>query len=544
MDADDIMLPHRLEVQFQYMENNMNVDICGSWVEIFGKGSNVLKLPVRHEEIKSKMLLNNCFAHPTIMMRKKSISKLSTFPYIYKQEFIYAEDYKLWIEMSIENFQFANIPEVLIKYRISEKQNTSRFSSQMYKNKNRTSLRYMEYLLIKIMEKNEKQSDYIDTIMNMYKDKYLSYNLLNQVIVDVYRNQLRELRRENKTKILFCIDTLASGEAEKLLIDILKHFDYNKYCVDLLILTSRDIYLTDIPNEVNWYILGDLDDFDTNIYDVEIAFLKGSALKYIAERNSKSPKIAWVHADMFNCHGTKQFYQNDAEEESYFSRMDKIIFVSENARCRFNKTFPSLNKIKQITILNLIDKKIVKEKAELSIVEKNKLIICSIGRLIDQKDYISFISVVSRLVCEGFDFELWLIGEGEQKKELETLIFQYSLESIVFLKGFQKNPYPYLKASDVFVYISISNSPSLVIGEALCLGKPIISTVCAGSRELLGNGEYGILVEHDEESIYQGLKKMIINEYMRELYSKKALLRSQMFDVNLTMSDIYSVLEI
>ena len=73
MDADDMMLPDRLEMQFNFMEENSDIDICGSWMEMFGANSQIIKANQKHEDIISGMLLGNCMCHPTIIMRMSTI---------------------------------------------------------------------------------------------------------------------------------------------------------------------------------------------------------------------------------------------------------------------------------------------------------------------------------------------------------------------------------------------------------------------------------------------------------------------------------------
>lgn len=541
MDADDIMLPGRLEIQFKYMEENPETDVCGGWMESFGQEYHTLKVPLKHEDILSKMLLHNCLSHPTVMLRRKPISKLPSFPYLYRQDFIYAEDYQLWTELAMTGLRFANIPEVLVKYRRSETQNTSKYASLMYKTAHRIQGEYLEYISEKLAEADERLFGFIDQTIELVNENILAFNTLKQAIYDIYKNHLKGIRQKGKIKVLFCIDTLSGGGAEKLLIDILRRFDYSKYCVDLLVLENSGVYFTDIPSQVYWFTPDNTEYLNNTSYDIEIAFLEGLAVKYIVQRQGEAKKIAWIHIDLFSFHWTKRFYENDAEEESDYLRMDKIIFVSGDAKGQFNRLFPNME-VSQAVIYNLIDVQDIQNKSNAFQVKQNKLTLCCVGRLSGQKGQERLIPVISRLVHEDrLDLELWLVGEGEQRQELETLIRQYSLEDVVFLKGFRKNPYPYMKASDIFVSVSYSEGYPLVLCEALALEKAIIATNISGTKEVLGYGEYGMLVENDED-IYQGLKEMITNKTLREEYSRKAFIRSGMFDVKRTMDSIYDAL--
>lgn len=128
MDADDISLPYRLERQIEFMENNPNIGICGTWTRNFGKNSDLNIYPITDKEIKTRMLFKCSFSHPSVIMRKSLLDK---YALRYSEEFLYAEDYELWLRSS-RFLNFANIPEILLKYRVgngnvsnifSEKQN-------------------------------------------------------------------------------------------------------------------------------------------------------------------------------------------------------------------------------------------------------------------------------------------------------------------------------------------------------------------------------------------------------------------------------------
>jgi glycosyltransferase involved in cell wall biosynthesis len=191
MDADDIMPPNRLEVQFRYMEDNQRIDVCGGWMETFGKNVSIQKAPVNHEEILVGMLLNNCLFHPTVMLRRESIAKLPFFPHIYKQEFIYAEDYKLWTDLAMFGLHFANIPEALVKYRLSETQNTSKFALRMHNCSIHIQSEYLEFVSEKLVKNDNELFGFVDQTIEFVNKNILKFSTLKQIIYDIYRIQLK-----------------------------------------------------------------------------------------------------------------------------------------------------------------------------------------------------------------------------------------------------------------------------------------------------------------------------------------------------------------
>lgn len=117
MDADDIMLQGRLSKQFDYLESHPNIDVLGGGMEFFGTITGKTQ-PLEHVSFDD-MIYGCCMAHPTIMMRR---SLFTTYKFQYEKDFIYAEDYRLWLQMLLKGITFRNLSECIIKYRISENQ--------------------------------------------------------------------------------------------------------------------------------------------------------------------------------------------------------------------------------------------------------------------------------------------------------------------------------------------------------------------------------------------------------------------------------------
>lgn len=121
MDSDDISLPNRLEKMIEFMENNPEINIAGSFARTFGKRNFIVKLPTNDNEIKIEMLFNNPLCHPTVVMRGDFVRKQKiSYPFDTSNE-----DYNLWVDLTKDtNIHFANSPLVLLKYRIHSSQVT------------------------------------------------------------------------------------------------------------------------------------------------------------------------------------------------------------------------------------------------------------------------------------------------------------------------------------------------------------------------------------------------------------------------------------
>lgn len=127
MDQDDIAHPTRLETQLKYLKSS-GADIVGSWVKRFGAvDRRVVKLPQSDSAIKIALLFESPFAHPTVMIRAELIKRIG-----YEHTWDKAEDYDLWVRAAICNWTMANVPEILLNYRVHSSQiSTSAATVQM-----------------------------------------------------------------------------------------------------------------------------------------------------------------------------------------------------------------------------------------------------------------------------------------------------------------------------------------------------------------------------------------------------------------------------
>lgn len=114
MDSDDISLPQRLEKQVDFLEKHPEVDVLGTWFQCFPR-ERKMETFVDNRSIKECLLINsNNIGHPTVMLRKSTVDKLNIR---YDEEAVYVEDYALWLSL-IDKVKLANLPEILLNYRI------------------------------------------------------------------------------------------------------------------------------------------------------------------------------------------------------------------------------------------------------------------------------------------------------------------------------------------------------------------------------------------------------------------------------------------
>ncbi|NDV46181.1 glycosyltransferase [Paludibacter sp. 221] len=145
-DADDIMMPDRLQTQVDVMERNLNISICSSQMVAFDQKKEFLSSSGKNGYINQVMfnfLEANYIFHPTVMLRKKFLVKNNLK---YEKDYIYAEDYKLWTEIAKRGGMFFIIDRPLIRYRISPNQISYKKSDIQTQTARKIRLEIFEYL--------------------------------------------------------------------------------------------------------------------------------------------------------------------------------------------------------------------------------------------------------------------------------------------------------------------------------------------------------------------------------------------------------------
>jgi glycosyltransferase involved in cell wall biosynthesis len=128
MDADDVAVPERLEVQYKYLKEQPQMDVVGSFcmdINEEGKDLRLFKVPSNPLEIKCCLAVSGdlsswCISHPTVMMRREVVEKVGRYN-DRVAAYGFPQDYDLWNRMVMQGATFANIPQVLLKYRILQK---------------------------------------------------------------------------------------------------------------------------------------------------------------------------------------------------------------------------------------------------------------------------------------------------------------------------------------------------------------------------------------------------------------------------------------
>lgn len=348
-------------------------------------------------------------------------------------------------------------------------------------------------------------------------------------------------------KILFFIETLTGGGAEKVLRDLVNHMDQSKFAITVQTVWPCDAAKYLVPgirykslyaseskaNHLRYraeaesglaYRLHIKDD-----YDIECAYLEMGPTKVLsASTNKKAKKLAWVHCDLTKAVGDPQLFA--AKAAPWYAKFDQIVCVSQNVKESFDELFGG--RFDSVVLYNVIDDAAIREKALLPLpagAKKRGFTVLSVGRFSPQKNFMRLLQAHKRLLDEGLQHDLWILGDGPERPMLEKYIAENVLQDSVWMPGFMENPYPFMREADLLACSSVYEGFSTFMTEGLILGKPIVTTDVSGMRELLGDSEYGLIVENDDEAFHQGLKQLLIDSALQEQYRLRAVQRGTQF---------------
>lgn len=355
-----------------------------------------------------------------------------------------------------------------------------------------------------------------------------------------------------KKNLAILINSFGSGGAERvvsILLRELKEFNIT------LVLLERDIFY-DIPKDVEVIYLSNSNINRSGVK--KLLMLPIFAFKYKKILKDKNIKISLSFLTRSNyVNIIAKFFGSKAKtiisERSYFS----FVYGDKNLNSFINKKLVSLYrfaniatanskgsaldlernyKIKNIKVIyNPIDiEKINALKSKKIDLLKKRFTLITIGRLVKEKNHSLIIDAI-----KDIDVDLWIIGDGELKYELEEKIKSLSIEDRVFLLGREENPYKFLDKADAFVFASNYEGFPNVLIEALACKLPVISTDClSGPREILAPNteyknledievaEYGVLTPVGNlNSLKKAINLIKNNAKLREEYISKSYKR-------------------
>jgi glycosyltransferase involved in cell wall biosynthesis len=368
-------------------------------------------------------------------------------------------------------------------------------------------------------------------------------------------------------KLFIAIHYLELGGAEISLIGLLRSLDYSKYDVDLFVYSHRGELMEFIPEEVNllpeipeyaqierplkdvvrdgyWkiayarlkaklqfrrYVRRNHPKDNSAIlqyvssavspslpsleylgeYDLAISFLTPHNI--VLEKVKAKKKAAWIHTDY------SRIDVNTDVELPVWSAFDHIVSISPEVTKAFVGRFPSLEP-KIIEIENILSPEFVRERVELiseAVVsreikkEDGVTNLLSVGRFCEAKNYDNVPDICRRIIEAGCPVRWYLIGYGGDESLIRRKIAEAGMDNNVIILGKKSNPYPYIKACDIYVQPSRYEGKSVTVREAQILCKPVVITDYATARSQVRDGVDGVIVPLDNEGCAKGIVSLI-----------------------------------
>lgn len=367
-------------------------------------------------------------------------------------------------------------------------------------------------------------------------------------------------------KLLFLIDTLGGGGAEKVLVTIVNSL-VERYDITVQTLFDEGIYREKLNEQIKyrycfkesgknfrrimqrvmkytpsnllykWLISGN--------YDCEIAFLEGATTKIISGGNSSVRRVAWVHIDLAAFPDSiSAFYPSKRTLFSAYSVFDTVCCVSKQAEESLKQVVSG--NVKTKVVYNPINIVAINEKAKLPGDKewvKRCFTFCTVGRLVQQKGFDRLLNAVKILKQEGKIFEVCIFGTGPEEKNLRSMAKNLDIEDVVRFLGFSSNVEYYMKKADVYICSSRAEGFSLTVAEAIALGVPVMSTDCTGPTEILNGGKFGILMTNSTDGIYKGMKQVIENPEILSDLQKKSIERRDFFNLDEVLNQICELVD-
>ncbi|MCX0368215.1 glycosyltransferase [Clostridium perfringens] len=331
----------------------------------------------------------------------------------------------------------------------------------------------------------EKYGGFLDQIPNWVEVKYLSeYKNLKKYINEPPKKNVKELLSKKEYINVFNL--------------------FLSYCISKL------------KDDISYYykyLLTDVSDLEEE-YDIAVAYAgpMDFITYFVANKIRAKKRVQWIHFDISKIGFNKRFAEN------MYSKFDKIFVVSEEGKNKLNLLIPSLSDKTEV-FFNIISSTLIKNMAENEEGfndNYNGIRILTVGRLSREKGQDITISVLEKLIKQGYEVRWYCIGEGNMKKELEDMVKNKNLQENYILLGSKRNPYPFMKECDIYVQSSRHEGYCITLAEARCFNNPIITTNFTGANEQIRNEKTGLIVNFNQDEMYTAIKRIIKDRELRD----------------------------
>jgi glycosyltransferase involved in cell wall biosynthesis len=370
---------------------------------------------------------------------------------------------------------------------------------------------------------------------------------------------------EIKKNLLFIINNLNCGGAEKSLVSLLQTIDYSKYAVDLFVFKHEGVFFENLPKEVvvleeqtivpylysstKSAVLKAIKNFNFHAiylrivlyllskkyksgvlqeqyfwnyyakalsklekeYDVAIGFQEKNPIYFCIDKVSAKSKIGWIHTDL------EKLQLDFDNDKYYFEKLNHIVTVSDGLTERLQIKLPEFSS-KIVTIENIISSKVItelsKERIDVNF-DSTYFNLIYVGRIAKEKGLFMGLEALKILIEKGHKVRWYLIGDGDQKEALLNEAKNYGVSEYLFFLGLKSNPYAYISNASAFILPSFFEGKSISLEEAKLLHKPIVVTNFSSAKDQIDNGVTGLIADMNAISIAEKVEQLISNSSLQ-----------------------------
>ena len=360
-------------------------------------------------------------------------------------------------------------------------------------------------------------------------------------------------------KILFVIDSLNCGGAERSLLSLLSVLDSTKYEKHLWVLHPGGVLDKVVPSDVTieqqpvynklhhwlyrlahaffsvrwrqnrkknhkchhaevfWQSCGFITKGLDKSFDIAVAYQQGIPTYLVASKIHARVKVAWINTDI------KSAGYDIPYNVSFYDKMHYIVCVSDMLEGMV-KGYMSQFTDKIRCVYDIVSPEMVRNMASEPVAEledcpSGRIVLTTVARMAYLKNYPLAVKTAALLRQRGLDFIWFFVGDGSKLGQIRRMIHESHLNDCVLALGLRLNPYPYIKACDIYVQTSLHEGFGLTIAEAKMLCKPIVSTNFEVVYNQLEDGVNGLIAKMTPESLADAICTLANDSGMRTRYS-------------------------
>lgn len=368
-----------------------------------------------------------------------------------------------------------------------------------------------------------------------------------------------------KKKVLFVMNTMGRAGAERCLLHLLNAWDEEEYEISLFAVLGRGELFAEVPGHVRilnaspetasvfdwkarkqfarqilrrclkrgylfrqfpsfvrlllwqlrnqkidikklcWKLMSDTAEELEEEFDLAVGYLQGAATYYTIDRVKAARKVVFLHNE-YEASG-----YCPRQDSFYYGKADRIYCVSHYIAERLRKVFPACSEKIEV-FYNFTDPEWIRRRAEegrpdgMNPVDEG-ICLLTAARLEPVKAFDVAVQAMALLKQNGIKAVWYVLGDGSLKTYLEKEIKKRGLSDRFILLGLKENPYPYIRACDIYVQETRYEGFCTSITEAVVLGRRIVASDCGGNREQLRYYGTGVLTKLEPQAIVDGILK-------------------------------------